>query len=269
MFCLSSRSKLEDQYRLCSTCDRHLNRVLREKKKMVLGSKFLDFIIKGAETLKQPHLTQIQHVNQEKKKQKLRTLIIILSLINIYCLTNSLPSLSKDHFRKLLGEYLGHQLFLIASHILALSKVMGSYLQVIKHHIVVTKFSLFARTLFMMIMYSMGLKVNHLNFCSLFISLFPFAVLVFSFMHNFVDGFRLTRFTALLVIWSLFAGGLNVESWTTLTPQMLTVRMRSKIIINCILKCLFVTVLHESNDTGDGLQLQTKHLSQTLRHHFQ
>ncbi|XP_023300051.2 transmembrane protein 201 homolog [Lucilia cuprina] len=215
------KAQLEDQYRLCSTCDRHLNKVLREKKKMVLGSKFLDFIIKGAETLKQPHLNQIQHANQQKRKQRLRTLITVLTLINLSCLISSLPSLNKEHFTQILGESLGHQIFLITSHIIALTKVMGSYFATIKEHAVVTKISLFSRTLFMMIMYSLGLKVSHFNFSSLYISICPFAILALAFMHNVVDGFRLTRYTAMMVVWSLFAGGLIEENLFSLTPQLL------------------------------------------------
>lgn len=231
----NSRAQLEEQYRLCSTCDRHLNKVLREKKKMVLGSKFLDFILRGAETLKQPHLNQIQHANQQKKKQRLRTLIIIISFINLCCLLTSSPSLSKDNFIKFLGESLGHQVFLIASHIIALTKVLGSYFDAIKQHSVVIKISLFSRTLFMMIMYSMGLKVTHLNFSSLYVSLCPFAVLALAFLHNVVDGFCLSRYTGMMVIWSLYAGGLIEENWLTLTPMKLMVsfgyKMINKIIV--------------------------------------
>lgn len=221
---------MENEYRLCSTCDRHLYKVLREKKKMVLGSKFLDFIIKGAETLKQPHLDQIEHAKQEQRKQRLRKLITILAFINLCCLLGAFSTLQEESFTQFLGKSLGHQVFLIASHLIAFIKVMGSYVDVIQKHSVVIKISLFLRTLFMMIMYSMGLKVTHYNFSSMFINFSPFALLCLSFMHNILDSFRLTRFTGLLVIWSVFAGGLVDQTWT-FTPQILMVSFNLKNLV--------------------------------------
>lgn len=218
---------MEDEYRLCSTCERHLYKVLREKKKMVLGSKFLDFIIKGAETLRKPHLDQIEHGRQEQRKQRLRKLINILALVNVCCLLGGFSTLQEESFTHLLGKSLGHQIFLVASHIIAFFKVIGSYMDIIQKYPIVTKISLFSRTLFMMIMYSMGLKVNHFNFTSMLINFSPFALLCLSFMHNIVDSFRLSRFTGLLVVWSVLAGGLIDQTWT-ITPQMLMVSKRKK-----------------------------------------
>ncbi|XP_073830467.1 uncharacterized protein [Musca autumnalis] len=216
------QSELEKQYGLCSTCDRHLNKVLREKKKMVLGSKFLDFIIKGAETLKQPHLTKIEHAIQETRKQKLRTCIIILTIVNICCLFSSMhsSSLKREDVVNILGESMGQPIFLLASHFIAFAKVLASYWDALKQFNIIVKISLFSKTIFMMLMYSMGLKVNHLNFATLFVGAYPFALLGLCFVHNIVNSFRLTRFTALLVIWSVFAGGL-ADQGLSLSPQFL------------------------------------------------
>ncbi|XP_075155365.1 uncharacterized protein LOC142228744 [Haematobia irritans] len=202
------QAKLEVQYRLCSTCDRHLNKVLREKKKMVLGSKFLDFIIKGADTFKQPQLKHIDHVMQQKRKQKIRHCILVLTSINMFCLLNTMPiTLKKEHIIDVLGDRLGGPIFLLFSHILALAKVFGSYFQMIGQHEFLMKVTLFSRTIFMMLMYSLGLKVNHLNFTSLFVNAYPFIVLTLAFIHNITDNFHLSRHTSLLIIWSIFAGG--------------------------------------------------------------
>ncbi|XP_061393793.1 uncharacterized protein LOC133329321 [Musca vetustissima] len=220
------QAELEKQYGLCSTCDRHLNKVLREKKKMVLGSKFLDFIIKGAENMKKPHLTKIEHAIQQTRKQKLRTCIIVLTFLNICCLFSSLHSsgssttLKREHVTNILGESLGKPIFLVASHIIALTKVLASYWDVVKQFNIIVKISLFSKTIFMMLMYSMGLKVNNLNFSTLFVGAYPFALLALCFVHNIVDSFRLTRYTVLLVIWSIFAGGL-VDQGLSLSPQFL------------------------------------------------
>lgn len=224
------RAQLEKQYGLCSTCDRHLNKVLREKKKMVLGSKFLDFIIKGAETLKQPHLTKIEHAIQQTRKQKLRTCIIVLTLFNICCLFSSMPSstLKREQITNILGESVGQPIFLLASHFIAFTKVLATYWDAIKQLNIIMKISLFSKTIFMMLMYSMGLKVNQLNFSTLFVGAYPFALLGLCFVHNIVDSFRLTRYTALLVIWSIFAGGL-ADQELSLSPQVLMVSQRSKI----------------------------------------
>ncbi|XP_059223866.1 transmembrane protein 201 homolog [Stomoxys calcitrans] len=216
------QAQLEEQYRLCSTCDRHLNRVLREKKKMVLGSKFLDFIIKGAETLKQPHLNQIEHAIQQTRKQRIRTCITLLTAVNICCLFSSLPgTLKREHLTNLLGDRMGEPIFLLASHIIALFKVFGSYFEVIRQHEFVMKMTLFSRTIFMMLMYSLGLKVHHLSFTSLFVSAYPFVLLALAFLHNVVDGFHLSRHTSLVVIWSLFAGGFIDAKFFMVQPEVL------------------------------------------------
>lgn len=192
---------------------------------MVLGSKFLDFIIKGAETLKQPHLNQIEYAIQQTRKQRLRTCIIIMTAMNVCCLFSSLPAtLKKEHVTDILGDAVGQPIFVVTSHILTFVKVVGSYCDVIRQQEFVVKMSLFSRTIFMMLMYSMGLKVNHFSFPSLFVAAYPFALLALAFLYKVIDGFRLTRFTSLLVIWSIFAGGLLEQQQWSLSPQVLMVR---------------------------------------------
>lgn len=189
---------------------------------MVLGSKFLDFIIKGAEHLKQPHLSQIEHAIQERRKQRLRKLIGLIAVVNALCLFSVMPTLKKEHVTQVLGDSVGQPIFIATSHIIALAKVLGSYFNAISDHEFVVKLCLFSRTIFMMLMYSMGLKVNHISFAAWFVSVCPLALLSLAFLHNVLDGFRLTRYTGMVVIWSLFAGGLIDPMWCC-SPQVLMV----------------------------------------------
>ncbi|XP_055913519.1 uncharacterized protein LOC129947110 [Eupeodes corollae] len=205
------KNQLEEQYRLCTTCDRHLKRVLREKKKMVLGSKFLDFIIKGAEKFKQPHFARIKNAQKSKLKQKISIYLTLLAFINIICILRGLPALNKEHLTWVFGERIGHYSFLMISHILTLIKVLASYSEKLTNHPMVHKLGLFMRTIAMMVLYSMGMKVPQvvtLNMTSFLMLAAPFLMLGFSFLHNFVDGFRLSRFTFMLTLWSLCAGGI-------------------------------------------------------------
>jgi len=71
----SLRERLEKQFRLCSSCERHVNKVLHEKKKMVLSSKFLNYIIKGASLLKQPHFNRLATAQKQYKLQRYRALM--------------------------------------------------------------------------------------------------------------------------------------------------------------------------------------------------
>uniref|UniRef100_A0A1A9W6D9 Ima1 N-terminal domain-containing protein n=1 Tax=Glossina brevipalpis TaxID=37001 RepID=A0A1A9W6D9_9MUSC len=202
------KSHLEDQYRLCATCDRHLKKVLHEKKKMVLGSKFFDFIIKGAETLRQPHLNQIRYMKRQLWKQRCHILIAMFTALNTVCLTVSLPSINKEHITYLIGNSAGHYIFTFISHIIALKRVLVAYFQLFCDHHMALKIILFCRTLFMMIMYSMGLRVTNFSMGSMYTSICPFGVIMLAFMHNMMDGFRLTRYTFLLALWSVLAAGL-------------------------------------------------------------
>ncbi|XP_011202371.2 uncharacterized protein LOC105225550 [Bactrocera dorsalis] len=215
--------KLEQQYRLCGTCERHLGKVLHEKKKMVLGSKFLDFIIKGAETLKQPHFSQVRHVQCQHWKRRLALHITLLTIINLFCLFCMLPTLTREHLTSVLGERVGEQLFLAISHVLALCRVLIAYLTQIGAHPLLEKCKLFSRTIFMMLMYSLGLKmpqITRISFSSLYVLAYPFVLLGISFGYKMIDGFKLTRFTFLLTLWSAFAGGL-IDEQLYFSPNIL------------------------------------------------
>ncbi|KAI9581904.1 uncharacterized protein LOC119637462 [Glossina fuscipes] len=207
------KSHLEEQYRLCATCDRHLKKVLHEKKKMVLGSKFLDFIIKGAETLRQPHSSQIHYMKQQLWKQRCHILIATFTVVNTLCLTVSLPSISKEHITYLIGNSAGHYIFMAISHILTLKRIFLTYFQLLCNHHMALKVTLFCRTVFMMIMYSMGLRVTHFSMTSMYMSMCPFGVIMLAFIHNMMDGFRLTRYTFLLALWSVLAAGLVEQAY--------------------------------------------------------
>ncbi|XP_020713959.1 uncharacterized protein LOC101458620 isoform X2 [Ceratitis capitata] len=206
--------KLEEQYRLCRSCEQHLGKVLHEKKKMVLGSKFLDFIIKGAESLKQPHFRQVRHVQRQHWKRRLSLHITLLTIVNLFCLCYMLPTLSREHLEAVLGDRVGKQLFLGLSHVLALLRMLNTYISHICTHPVLEKCKLFGRTIFMMLLYSLGLKMPQMariNFNSLYVLTYPFAMLAMCFGYKIMDGFKLTRFTFLLALWSVFAGGLIEE----------------------------------------------------------
>ncbi|XP_067639895.1 uncharacterized protein [Eurosta solidaginis] len=217
------KSKLEEQYRLCGTCERHLRKVLHEKKKIVLGSKFLDFIIKGAETLKQPHFNHIRQVQRQLWKRRLSLHITILTIINLICLCYMLPTLKREHITTVLGDRFGEQLFFAMSHVLALARVFTTYISEISAYPLLEKLKLFIRTIFMMLLYSLGLKfpkIARINFSALYVLVYPFTLLVMTFGYKLIDGFKLTRFTFLLALWSAFAGGL-IEEQLYFPPNVL------------------------------------------------
>lgn len=247
------KEKLEQQYRLCGTCERHLGKVLHEKKKMVLGSKFLDFIIKGAETLKQPHFSQVRHLQRQHWKRRLSLHITLLTVVNLYCLCCMLPTMTRERLISVLGERVGEQLFFAFSHVFALCRVLTTYLSQISAHPLLEKCKLFSRTIFMMLMYSLGLKmpqITRFSFFSLYVLAYPFALLGISFCYKMFDGFKLTRFTFLLALWSAFAGGLVEEQLPFPPSTLMLVASTLTIFLSLTNEVELSPKLHDNSTTS-------------------
>lgn len=86
MFCIC-RQKLEQSYRLCSRCERHLKRTLNRVKKNVLGSKLAQIGAKGLRALDM-HVAAIAKMNDNQKRQTIATIclsiICCISIIGLY-----------------------------------------------------------------------------------------------------------------------------------------------------------------------------------------
>ncbi|XP_068149553.1 uncharacterized protein [Drosophila tropicalis] len=209
------RNQLEEQFRLCSSCERHVDRVLHEKKKMVLGSKFLNFIIKGAALLKQPHFNRLARVQQQRKLQRYQFLMVLLSICNVVAIVCGLPIAQREQFNAVLGHHLASPVFFCYSHVLTLVRVVGTILE---DQPSVGKLLLYGRTFGKLILYSVGLsqlQVQHATLASCYTDLYPYAILILSFLHNVSDGLKFTRFTLLLLLWSVFANGSSIANFET------------------------------------------------------
>ncbi|XP_002134271.2 uncharacterized protein [Drosophila pseudoobscura] len=207
------KEQLEHQFRLCSSCERHVNKVLHEKKKMILSSKILNFLIKGAAVLKEPHFNRLASAQRQQRLQRYQLWMAILTAGNILCLLCSLPPATREQFHAFLGKHLGTTLFYLYSHVVALLRVTSAALgDMLEQRAVVarTKLLLYARTFGKLLLYSGGLSQQQLQqatFSSCFIGLYPYAMLALSFFHKVSNGLRLTRFTLILLMWSVCAMG--------------------------------------------------------------
>ncbi|KAH8323813.1 hypothetical protein KR067_001945 [Drosophila pandora] len=203
------REQLEQQFRLCSSCERHVNKVLHEKKKMVLGSKFLNFIIKGAALLKQPHFNRLANAKRQQKLRFYRMAMTLLTLGNIVCLLCHLPQATGAQFKWLLGDFFGTIMFKVYSHGLALVRVlMGSVGRLLEKEETSAKLLLYARTFGKLLLYSVGLnqqQIQQATFATCYSNLYPYAMLALSFLHKLNDGLKFTRFTVVLLMWSAYA----------------------------------------------------------------
>ncbi|KAH8345155.1 hypothetical protein KR059_007051, partial [Drosophila kikkawai] len=209
------RDQLEQQFRLCRTCERHVNGVLHEKKKMVLGSKFLNFVIKGAALLKQPYIHRLASAQRQHKLQRYRLVMLILTFINILCLICRMPLATSEQFTKILGQTFGSALFYAYSHVLTLVRVLVSSLMgnLAEERDVTAKLRLYLSTFGKLLLFSVGLsqqQVQQATFASCFISIYPYAMLGLGFLHKINDGLKLTRFTVILLLWSAYAKGISM-----------------------------------------------------------
>lgn len=209
------REQLEDQYRLCANCNTHVKRVLREKKKMVLGLKFLDFIMRGTTMhANRFHRTMGNVLNPWKEgayryrwRQRLRSSIMFLALVNMFLASCTLPALAREHITRVLGELIGGYLFISICHVLAFWSALNSCLRVLINCLLELKVFLFLRTILIMVLFTFGVRVPEVTLNTLFLDyVCPFMMLAFSFLHNAFDGFRFGRHTFLLAAWSVYAG---------------------------------------------------------------
>lgn len=192
-----------------------MNKVLHEKKKMVLGSKFLNFIIKGAALLKQPYINRLATVQRQRKLQRFRHVMTILTGINILCLLCRLPLATSEQFTNILGQSLGSALFYLYSHLLTLLRVLGSAVMgtLAEQRDLTAKLVLYLSTFGKLLLYSVGLshqQAQQATFASCFISIYPYAMLALSFLHKINDGLKFTRFTIILLLWSAYAKGISL-----------------------------------------------------------
>ncbi|KAH8385215.1 hypothetical protein KR200_008042, partial [Drosophila serrata] len=209
------REQLEQQYRLCSTCERHVNGVLHEKKKMVLGSKFLNFVIKGAALLKQPYINRLATAQRQQKLQRYRHVLLVLTIVNILCLICRMPQATSEQFTNILGQTIGSALFHAYSHVLTLVRVLVSGVigSLVEKQDVTAKLMLYLSTFGKLLLYSVGLshqQAQQATFASCFISSYPYAMLALSFLHKINDGLKFTRFTVILLLWSAYARGISM-----------------------------------------------------------
>ncbi|XP_030567374.1 uncharacterized protein LOC115767283 [Drosophila novamexicana] len=204
------QNELEQRYRLCASCERHVNKVLHEKKKMVLGSKFLNFIMKGAALLKQPHFQRLARAQQQRRLARYRRLMKWLTLINIVCLVCSLPTATPEQFSCMLG-ILAKPFFFVYSHALTVLHLLFDYAgELLTEQPFAAKLLLFANILGKLLVYSVGMnqtQAGQATFSVCYTSLYPYAMLGLSFISNLIYGFKLTRYTVLLLLWSIYAKG--------------------------------------------------------------
>ncbi|KAH8410535.1 hypothetical protein KR222_004720 [Zaprionus bogoriensis] len=222
------RTQLEQQFRLCESCERHVRQVLTEKKKLVLGSKFLNFVMRSAALLKQPHYNHLARVQQQRRLQRCQQLMLLLTLLQALCLLASLTPARRAHFTALLGERLGALLHLVYSHALTLWRVLADYAgqllgQLSDQRPTLDKLALYGRTLGKLLLYSAGLtqqQAQQATLGSCYGALYPYAMLALSFLHNVCDGLRFTRYTLLLLLWSVQAEGTLPASLPGATPEL-------------------------------------------------
>ncbi|XP_064538518.1 uncharacterized protein LOC135428453 [Drosophila montana] len=204
------QNELEQRYRLCGSCERHVNKVLHEKKKMVLGSKFLNFIMKGAALLKQPHFQRLARAQQQRRLARYQRLMKWLTLVNILCLVCSLPTATPEQFSSMLG-ILAKPFFFVYSHALTMLHLLIDYAgELVREQPLAAKLLLFANILGKLMVYSVGMnhtQAGQATFSVCYTSVYPYAMLGLSFISNLIYGFKLTRYTVLLVLWSIYAKG--------------------------------------------------------------
>ncbi|KAL5277900.1 TMEM201.2 family protein [Megaselia abdita] len=202
---------LEQTYGLCDSCNRHVKKVLHEKKRMVLGSKFLEFIIKRAEIFKTPHLQFAKNQQRQRMKRLFTKLLITLTIINMLVGIKQISKLDKEIITSYLPEPIGSWLFVLLSHTLTIFKIITSLVEPITSISVVQKISLFFKTLAFMTMYSVGLKtqqVSDIDTSKILLLGLPFLATFLSLVCVILDSFRINRRIFILMVWSCSAAGL-------------------------------------------------------------
>ncbi|XP_030246203.1 uncharacterized protein LOC115565269 [Drosophila navojoa] len=205
------KQELEQRYRLCTTCERHVNRVLHDKKKMVLGAKLLNFIMKGAALLKQPHYERLARAQKQRCLMRYKLWMKVMTMVNIVCLLCTLPTATSEQFNEMLGNKLAKPTYFVYTHALTMLHLTVAYAsEWLAEQDFLSKLWMFAAIVGKLILYSVGTpqsQADELTFNSCYSSFYPYAMLVISFISNIVSGFKLSRYTALLVLWSIYAKG--------------------------------------------------------------
>lgn len=178
---------------------------------MVLGSKFLEFIIKRAEIFKTPHLQFAKNQQKQRMKRLFTNLLIILTIINILIAIKQISKLDKDIITSYLPDPIGSWVFITLSHFLTIFKMAAALLEPITSISAVQKISLFFKTIAFMTMYSVGLKtqqVSDIDTSTILLMGLPFLATFLSIICVSLDGFRLNRRVLVLMMWSCSAAGL-------------------------------------------------------------
>lgn len=230
-----SRQHLEQTYGLCESCNRHVKKVLHEKKRMVLGSKFLEFIIKRAEIFKTPHLQFAKNQQKQRMKRLFTKLLIILTIVNILIAVKQISKLDKEIITSYVPEPMGSWIFIVLSHTLTIFKIVTSFLEPLTSMSVVQKISLFFKTIAFMTMYSVGLKTQHvseIDTSSILLMGLPFLATVLSMICVILDSFRINRRILVLMLWSCSAAGLFETNNLNQELQMVVLSMVTVILMS-------------------------------------
>ncbi|XP_037931855.1 uncharacterized protein LOC119666646 [Teleopsis dalmanni] len=204
-------AQLEKQYGLCRTCKLHVRNVLNEGKNLALGAKFLDYVTKRAGLLKEGQFTELEEAVKQRKKHKFKILIATMALLNIFCLLGNMTTIKRDILTETFGELLGNSIFKVLTHSIAFIRVLYTYMDTFSKYDIIARIGSFVRTLFMMLLYSMGLSmpdIVRLDFNSIYMVISPFTILCTALYYNLLDSLKLTRFTFLVALWAAFAIGL-------------------------------------------------------------
>lgn len=178
---------------------------------MVLGSKFLEFIIKRAEIFKTPHLQFAKNQQKQRMKRLFTNLLITLTVINILATIKQISKLDKEIITTYLPDPAGSWVFVVLSHTLTTFKIITSLLEPITSICFVQKISLFFKTIALMTMYSVGLRtqqVSDFDMSTILMMGLPFLATFLSLVCVILDGFHINRRILILLIWSCSAAGL-------------------------------------------------------------
>lgn len=178
---------------------------------MVLGAKLLNFIIKGAALLKQPHYERLAHAQKQRCLMRYQLWMKLMTMVNIVCLLCTLPTATPEQFTELLGNILAKPAYFVYTHALTMLHLTIAYAsEWLAAQAFLSKLWMFAAVVGKLVFYTVGTPqslADEVTFNSCYTSFYPYAMLVISLISNLVSGFKLTRYTALLVLWSIYAKG--------------------------------------------------------------
>lgn len=203
---------------------------------MVLGLKFLDFIMKGTaintNRLQRTvsSVLNLKNIPYYRWKQRIRVYIIILTIINMFLTSSALPAFTREDVTRFLGEFVGGYLFIYGCHILAFWRALISCLTVVMNNVVSLKLFLFIRTVFLMLLFSIGIRLPETSFYNIFLDyICPYIMLALSFFHNACNGFRFGCHTILLAVWSVYAG--QYYNTTTMDVNSHLIKVKKTIVL--------------------------------------